>query len=296
MTISDLKQKFQKQLKLSEIDLVISCVVKKSVEYILSYPEFKLKEKQAEKIKKLIKKRIQGEPLAYISGKKEFFNIDFFVNKNVLIPRPETEMIVEETLNELEKENKKLTILDIGCGSGNIIISLSKNLIRKKIQNAKNIKFLASDISKKALSVARKNAKKNKQQKKIKFFHSDLLDNKKLEKEFKNIKKLIIVANLPYVPKKYLKQKETKLTTGLKYEPKIALFGGKDGLDFYKKLTLQILKLKEKFPKIKILSFYEIENKQKTSFENWKIENNLKIKSSYKKDTGKKWRLCKLNF
>jgi len=290
MTLFELKQKYQKRADLSEIDLLISFAIKKPQEYILSYPEFRLTKKQEEKIKKLIEKRIKGEPLAYLIGKKEFFNIDFFVNKNVLIPRPETEMIVEEILNELGNIKEKTALTDIGTGSGNIIISLSKNLKQK------NIKFLASDVSKNTLSLARKNTKIYKQNKKIKFFLSNLLDNKNLIKEFKYIENLIIAANLPYLPEKYLKQKETKLTAGLKYEPKTALVGGKNGLDFYKKLTLQILKLKEEFPKIKIISFYEINSEQKDLFEKWKKKKNIKIRTSYKKDLNKRWRVCKLKF
>jgi methylase of polypeptide subunit release factors len=351
MTLKEIKQKYFKQVDLAELDLLVSFVLKKPVEFVLSHPEFKLTKGYEEKIKELIKRRKNGEPLAYIVKKKEFFGLELSVNKNVLIPRPETEILVEEVLDELGKSKGKIAVLDIGTGSGNIIISLSKNLIRQSVRSMKNIKFLATDISKKALTVAKKNAKTYTQDKKIKlprckcvehcdnftplthfrslphsikpvfsvlpqkykpspsddesdcvslthlkikFLLSNLLDNKNLLKEFKNIKKLIIAANLPYVSEKYLKQKETKLTIGLKYEPKTALLGGKDGLDFYKKLTLQILKLKKIFPELKIISFYEINSEQKEIFEKWKIRKNIKIKTFYTKDLNKKWRVCKI--
>jgi len=296
MTLQEIKQRYSKQVDLKEVDLLISFALKKTLEFILLYSEFELTKKQEERISSLIRRRKKGEPLAYIIGEKEFFGLDFFVNKNVLIPRLETELILEEILGELGNGNEKTTVLDVGCGSGNIIISLSKNLIRQSGQNVKNIKFLASDISKQALSIAVKNAKLHKQENKIKFYLSDLLKNKELEKELTRSEKIIIAANLPYVPNHHLKKEPTKETLGLKYEPKLALLGGQDGLDIYKKLIKQTLKIRDNFPKLKIMSFYEIEAGQNKLIEKWKKENSLEMQTSYSKDLSKKWRLSKIEF
>jgi len=290
MNLKEIKIKHSKKIEQAEIDLLLSFVLKKPVEFILSHPEKSTTKIQEKKIKELIQRRIKGEPIAYLIGKKEFFGLDFFVNKNVLIPRPETEIMVEEILSELGKGNKKTSVLDMGCGSGNIIISLLKNSV------GKNVKLLASDISKEALKVAGKNIKKQDQEKRIKLFLSDLLNNKKLIKELIGIDRLIIAANLPYIPNAYLSQKKTIKTIGLKYEPRLALAGGRDGLDIYKRLIKETLKIKDSFPKLRIISFYEIELKQKQILQRYVQENTKRVKIEFLKDLADKWRFCKITF
>ena len=170
---------------------------------------------------KLISKRIKHEPISKIIKKKYFWKSKFFVNSNVLDPRPESELIIEETLNNLKNKNKKYKILDIGTGSGCLAISLANEL--------KYSKITAIDISKKALEVARKNIQLHNLNNKI--------DLKNLK--FENIKEKfdIIVANPPYIDNEeyYNLQKEI-----LNFEPKIALLGGKNGLKFYKLFAKKI--------------------------------------------------------
>ena len=190
-------------------------------EYLYTYPETELNNKDIKKYQKLIKKRSTHYPLAYILGYKEFYGLKFEVNKHVLIPRPETELLVEKTLKIYQK-NAKQKIIEIGTGSGCIAISLVKNGINN---------IIATDISKQALKVAKKNAKIYQVENKIKFLKGDLL------KPLQDTKIDILIANLPYLDTNYKKE------SSIKHEPNLALYSGEDGLDAYKKLFKQISEL-----------------------------------------------------
>ncbi len=206
-----------------DADILLSHAINKAKAFIYSHPDHQLTKSQLTKFKKLINRRTRGEPVAYLTGHKEFYHLGFIINKNVLVPRPETELLVDEVL-----KNKKIKIIaDIGTGSGCIAISLAKN--------NSHLKIYASDISAKAINLAKKNSLKHKTTKRITFIKSDLL------KPFTNIKLDAIVANLPYLDRKI---KYDNLTIGLKFEPSIALYSGPDGLDAYRRLIAQIPKLK----------------------------------------------------
>ena len=167
-----------------------------------------------------IEKIANGVPLQHITHTQEFMKMDFFVNENVLIPRPDTEILVEEVINLAKKiDNPK--ILDLCTGSGAIAISIAKNVPSAEV--------LAIDISEKALEVAKKNSQKL--QAKVKFEKSNL---------FSNIGKMkfdIIVSNPPYIKKTDIKL----LSNEVQKEPEIALDGGYDGLDFYRKISNQAI-------------------------------------------------------
>ncbi len=177
----------------------------------------------------LEKKRATGISIAALVNSKEFFGLDFFVNSVVLVPRPETELLVEEIL-KLQPQS----FLDVGCGSGAIAIAVKKNLPKCEVS--------ASDISKTALEVALRNSRNL--QAKVNFIKSDLLE-KILPQKFE-----IIAANLPYIPKK-----SAEIETGVKkFEPHLALFGGADGLDLIRRLLAEISNLSKK-PDFVLLEF-----------------------------------------
>ncbi|MCM8819674.1 MAG: peptide chain release factor N(5)-glutamine methyltransferase, partial [Candidatus Omnitrophica bacterium] len=165
-----------------------------------------------EDIKNLYRK---GMPLAYILGEEEFYGENFFVNKNVLIPRPSTEIVVEEVLKIINRSLPKI-ILDLGCGCSNIAISIAKN-------TKSNIFIISSDISYKALLLSKKNIRRHNVN--IKLICTDMF------LAFKKESFDIIVSNPPYVEEQYLKKNKH-----LSFEPKLALDGGKDGLYFIFKL------------------------------------------------------------
>lgn len=171
----------------------------------------------------MIKDRINGRPVAYIVGNREFMGLDFFVKEGVLIPRPDTEVLVEEII-ELCKNKDEVEILDIGTGSGAITVSLAKYIEKSTIKSL--------DISDIPLEVGKKNAMNNDVDNKIEFIKSDLFSSIK----DKNIKFDVIVSNPPYIPKKDMDTLHTQVKD---YEPYNALEGGIDGLDFYRDITDQ---------------------------------------------------------
>jgi len=175
------------------------------------YLQAKNKIKNTKKIEKYLQKRISEMPLQYILGETEFYGYKILVNKNVLIPRPETEFLIEKIVNENTEIN---SVLDIGTGSGAIAIALS--------QKMKNI--TATDISTSALKVAKKNAKINLA--KIQFIQSDIFEN--IEDKFD-----IIVSNPPYISKDEFEILPNEIK---KFEPEIALLAEENGLYFYKKI------------------------------------------------------------
>lgn len=183
---------------------------------LLMNQEQEVEEKKRQEYEKVIQKIIEGIPMQYITHKQEFYGIPFYVDENVLIPQPDTEILVEEVVN-LAK-NQQENILDIGTGSGAIGIALASNITSANIT--------ISDISKKALEIAKKNAIENKVIQKIKLVQSNLFEN--IEGTFS-----IIVSNPPYIETEIIKE----LPKQVQNEPILALDGGKDGLTFYRKLV-----------------------------------------------------------
>ncbi len=237
-----------------EAEILLSNILNKTREYIFARPERGLTKNQISKFNSLIARRIKGEPIAYIIGRKQFYGLDFFVSKHVLIPRPESELMVNEALlhitpachdcgNSGRHNMECITLIDIGAGSGCIIITLAKELVKKSCIVHQKSDFFATDISETAIAVARKNAKLHQVQKKIKFIQGNLLapilNNPKYLKHLYNPKNhIIITANLPY-----LTPKQRKSSPSIRYEPKLALNAGPDGLKYYRQLLKQLAKL-----------------------------------------------------
>ena len=197
-------------------ELLISKTLKKSREEILINLEKKISDKKIIKFKEYLERRSKNEPIAYILGEKEFWSKNFNVNKDTLIPRPETELLVEELIKIYNE--KKISILDIGTGSGCIIISLLSNLNYSR--------GIGIDISQKALVVAKKNAIRHNLTNRVKFTNKsrEMVFNKKFD---------LIVSNPPYILTKDIKNLSEDIK---KFEPRMALDGGNDGLDLIKKV------------------------------------------------------------
>jgi release factor glutamine methyltransferase len=205
-------------------ELLLAKVLKSTREKIIINLKDKLRPKKLNHFKEFIIRRQNKEPMAYILNTKEFWKNSFFVNNNVLIPRPETEIIVQEVLN-LTNKNSSKQLLDVGTGSGCIILSVIKE--RPKCYG------IAIDISKKALNVAIDNAKIHHLQNKIKFINNDI-------DKFNYSKYDIILSNPPYIKNSELIGLESNIKL---YEPKIALGAGVDGLREIKKLITKSKKL-----------------------------------------------------
>jgi len=205
-------------------ELIISSISGRSRESFLVNSCFKLSSKQIESFNNLIYRRaLRKEPVAYLLNNKEFWSIKLDIYKGVLIPRPETEILVEALVKYYKDLNP--FILDVGTGSGCIIISL--------LQELKKSKGVAIDISKKALKIAKKNSKLNNTLQRIKFVNSSICN-------FNYFKFDLIVSNPPYIARHQLKN----LDEGIKnFEPKIALDGGNDGLDVVRKVIYKSRKI-----------------------------------------------------
>jgi len=196
-------------------------------------------ESKAQIYKELVKKRAEGMPLQYITGTQEFMSLDFKVNTATLIPRGDTEILVETVQSFSKSENIK-NILEIGTGTGCIPISL--------LHYDKGMRAVSADISSKALETAKINAELNNVADRIVFLQSDLFEN--ISEDFQE-KFDAIVSNPPYIPQSTIK---TLMTEVKDYEPVSALDGGADGLDFYRNITEQGLKYIRRGGRI----FYEI--------------------------------------
>lgn len=200
--------------------LIMQYILNKPRQYLIIYDDQVLTLRQEVDYFKAIKRLINGEPIQHITHQQEFMKLSFFVNEDVLIPRPDTEILVEEVI-KIAKKIKAKNILDMCTGSGAIAVSLAKYL--------DNVEITAVDISTKTLNVAKTNAKNNEVENKITFIESNLFEN------IVNEKYDIIVSNPPYIKKDVIKT----LNKEVQKEPKIALDGGYDGLDFYRKITHQ---------------------------------------------------------
>lgn len=241
-----------------EVEILLRHTLKKNLNFVFANPDHKLPFRQLRRFKKLVRKRAQNIPSAYLTGHKEFYGLDFFVNKNVLIPRPETELIVESALNEIKKlpithYSSPITLIDLGTGCGCIPISILKNQLTKN-----KIIFFATDISEKALRVARKNARLHTLAGRIKFIKSDLLTTFLNVKMFRCLNaKMILTANLPYLPEKIYRQNYASL----KYEPKNSLLAGQDGLKYYRRLLAQLKSILATY-NLQLTAFLEIDPSQ----------------------------------
>ncbi len=219
MNIANALEKAIKELKRNDIDeksnkarRILAYVLGEKKEYLITHDFQELTKSEERNFIEKIDLLIKGKPIQYIIGMQEFMNIDFIVNENVLIPQPDTECLVEETI-KIATKMEKPRILDLCTGSGAIAVSISKYV--------KEAKITATDISKEALQVAVENDRDNK----IDFIQADLFEN--IEKKFN-----IIVSNPPYIKTEEIKS----LSKEVQNEPQLALDGGKDGLDFYRKI------------------------------------------------------------
>ena len=198
-------------------EILLSNSIKRDKKHIILNPKEILNSKQLGKFKSLIERRKKGEPIAYLINKKEFWKDEFFVNKDVLIPRPDSELIIEQVLKIYSKD-VQLQALDIGTGSGCILLSILKE--------RSNFYGTGIDISKKSINVSKFNAKQLNLTNRVKFFHSSV-DN------FNNGKYDIIVSNPPYIEQLSLKYLEKDVVN---FEPKLALSGGFDGFSKIRKV------------------------------------------------------------
>lgn len=203
-----------------EAKLLLAFVLRQNQTYLIAHDDAVLSDEQRAQFFDLIARRANGEPTQYIVGRQEFYNLDFVVNPNVLIPRPETEILVEAALEILSPQSNQF-FCDIGTGSGAIAVAIAKNL--------PDARGVAVDISPPALAVAKQNALLNQVENQLQFVESNVFDAFRIpHSAFR-----IILSNPPYVSSN---DKPTLQREVVNYEPHNALFAGVDGFDVIKKL------------------------------------------------------------
>lgn len=205
-----------------DASVLIAHIINKPRTWVMAHPELTFTETQKQKLEDSLTRLERGESFPYVLGHWEFFGLNLNVTPDVLIPRPETELLVEKAIVWLQESPVRRTVADVGTGSGAIAVSLAVNVPDAKI--------LATDISFKALEVAHANAQKLRVERRIDFVQCDLLpehpDSLSTERHFD-----LICANLPYIPTKTLRNLPV-----YGREPTLALDGGADGLDLFRKL------------------------------------------------------------
>ena len=242
-----------------DVKILLSYLLNIDSKELIMYFNQHIDRKFINNFEQLLKRRLNREPIANIVNKKSFWSYDFFVNENVLTPRSDSEILVEAVLSNYDDMNEELNILDLGTGSGCLILSLLKIY--------KNANGLAVDISDKALQVAKQNAK-NLKVENIQFLKNNWNDN--IEEKFD-----IIISNPPYIPTKEIKELEPEVN---KFNPLLALDGGEDGLNCYRYLAKSLDKNLKENTKI----FLEIGKNQEKDIEKIFNENGYKLLKMYK--------------
>ena len=242
-----------------DCEILLSNLINKDKKYIILNSKKILNKKKTKKFKDLIERRKKGEPIAYLINKKDFWKDEFFVNKSVLIPRPDTELIIEQVLKIYSKDSQ-IQFLDIGTGSGCILLSILKE--------RPNFYGTGIDISKKSINVSKFNAKKLDLMNRVKFFHSSV-DN------FKIGKYDMIVSNPPYIELLNLKYLEKDVVN---FEPKLALNGGFDGFSKIRRVIKKASNLIKKNGKFVLEIGFNQKNKVKTILKKEGFYVNITIK------------------
>ena len=200
--------------------LLLCHVLKVDNLFLLMHNDFALSAENKDKYLEMLERRLNGVPLAYLTNEKEFMSLMFYVDENVLIPRPDTEILTEFAIKTIRENGFKIG-LEIGAGSGAVSVSVCKY--------CEQMEMTAVDISEEALSVAERNAASNGVENRLVFFRSDLFG------QIPPFKYDIIVSNPPYIKTTDMES----LSDDVKTEPELALHGGLDGLDFYKRITAE---------------------------------------------------------
>lgn len=282
--ISSLLKKATQKIDRFDAEILLAHVLQKPREFVIAHPEYCTTTIQYWKMNRLIRLRAQGIPYAHLTGRKGFYGFDFIVNKHTLVPRPETEVLVEHTLKAFPPlsqgegqggvDGRKNTILvDVGTGTGCIPISIIKSLSTSDFRLA----TFGIDISNPALKIARKNAQKYNVN--VTFLHGNLLEpflkNYELLPARRSLSEggaigyeLIITANLPY-----LTQIQFDTEPTIQHEPISALVTEDDGLKLYKELLKQIKQLLTTY-KLPLTTFFEIDPSQTTKLSHY-IQNNF---------------------
>lgn len=214
------------QTPVREAGVLLAFALKKDLSYVFAHPEENLTLRHEREYLDIVRKRSRRMPFQYISKSQEFMSLEFYVDQNCLIPRPETEILAEAALDVIKRYEKPVRVLDIGTGSGAIAVSIA--------YYDENTIVDALDISEGALRIAMANAEKHGVSDRINFIHADF-------RQFSTDKPYsVVISNPPYIPRGEIKNLMPEVS---EYEPEIALDGGEDGLCFYRLIASKLKNL-----------------------------------------------------
>ncbi len=283
MTIKNICQQAQKSyplVPLGDIELLLAEGLHRSLNYLYKNPEKILSRSSESTFWRLLERRRKNFSIAYLTRNKAFFGLDFYVSNHVLVPRPESELLVEEGLRYL-KNKKNPNIIDVGTGSGCLIVALAKNYAAQPdglVTTNPSGCFVAVDNSGRALKVAKTNLRKHGLKHRVKIIKSDLLKNVPVQKFD------LVLANLPYLGRQHLKE------PSIAKEPRQALVAGNDGLFCYQRFFKQLPKYLEKNG----LALLEIDPQQDPEIKQIAIKHFPQAKIEIKKDLAGQARLLKI--
>lgn len=319
MTIAELQQEFltsnEEHIAPEDFFVLLAHATRKEKTFLLTHPEYNLDTTDETVARDFFKRRLKHEPVAYIIGHKEFYGLDFKVTENTLIPRPETEQLVELVLDRIRNQEslhcqdsgeqagikngrESVHILDIGTGSGNIIISIAselKKLYSPRLPDGQEFLILdsqftlyATDISEPALVIAKENASTHNVAQTIAFLHGNLLEP--LSKEVFAAEKIIITANLPYLSEEIYQASPNDVK---EFEPRSALVSDQKGLEHYYRLLEGVKNLHTK--KQSVILFLEISPEQTPSLQDFAASLFPNAKIQIHKDLAGKDRIVEIH-
>lgn len=264
-TISTLRRRHAPHIGAADCDLIIAHVLQTDRVTVLTHTHRIVSPRDARRITTLCRRRADDVPLAYLTGAKEFHGRNFAVTRATLVPRPETECLVDYVCDAVRDvgDAARCAVVDIGTGSGAIIVTIARLCASAR----RHISFFATDIDKSALRVARRNSRAYPSVPAPLFFHSDLLANTALLRRLRAVRPthVFLVANLPYVD---IAKRHAVCAApegrALRHEPPHALWARDGGLHHYNRLIVQTRAIHATLPNTQILSFYEIDPAQQT--------------------------------
>lgn len=270
MTIAELQKEFlttsRKRIAPEDFFILLAHTLKKDRVFLFAHPEYTISAASEVRARNFFSRRAHHEPVAIILGRKEFYGRDFVVTKDTLIPRPETEVLIDLALEEITKYKtkgvKKISLVDVGTGSGNIIITLVKEI--KKVRQLPDIRYYATDISAPALAIAKKNARQHRVSHIIKFHKGNLLDPYLPHIETK--RGTIMAANLPYLSSAIYRNAIKDVRD---FEPASALVSRQAGLTHYYRLLKSVKNTSQLRP---VTLFLEISPEQSFSLRKYIIK------------------------
>lgn len=299
MTIAELQQEFLssggQRIAPEDFFILLASAIGKEKVFLFTHPEYALDTESESRARDLFSRRARHEPVASILGHKEFYGRDFSVTKDTLVPRPETEILVELALDELRchtsdsihQEEKPISLIDIGTGSGCIAVSVAATLVEKYPALFSRTQFFATDISLPALSVAKKNAEAHQVSAHIVFLHGDLLVPYLPYGE--QARDMIIAANLPYLSRALYDNAPEDVRS---FEPESALVSGQEGLDHYYRLLKSVESIYKQQRSVTL--FLEISPEQSTLLQKYVISLFPDASTQIKKDLAGKERVLEI--